>query len=207
MHRTEYLQGTLHRKDLAADPIQQFLKWYEDAREAGHRDPSAMSLATVDKNGAPHNRMVLLKTVDHRGFIFCTHRDSPKGLDLQSNPRAALTFYWPKIERQVRIEGVARWLSKEENAEFFSARPKGAQIAALLGNQSDAVESRTTMEDGYQEAVAKYEDTAIPPPQAWGGYAITPSLIEFWQGGLHRLHDRFRYSLENNVWRIDRLMP
>lgn len=151
--------------------------------------------------------MVLLKTVDERGFIFCTHKNSPKGRDLQSNPHAAMVFYWARSERQIRVEGVARWLSKEENAEFFSNRPRGAQVAASLGRQSDLVENREILEQMYEDAEARFGEATIPPLETWGGFAIEPTVIEFWQGGVHRLHDRFRYHLQNGVWQIDRLMP
>jgi pyridoxamine 5'-phosphate oxidase len=207
MQRIEYERGRLHRKDLDPDPVKQFLRWYEDARQAGHRDPSAMSLSTVGADGAPHARMVLLKAADERGFIFCTHKNSPKGKELQANPRAALVFYWARSERQVRVEGVARWLSKEENAEFFSARPKGAQIAASLGHQSETIENREKLEALYKTASRRYDSVDVPPLENWGGFAIDPSVIEFWQGGIHRLHDRFRYTLHNGVWQIERLMP
>lgn len=207
LHRTEYEQGRLRRKDLLADPVDQFMRWYQDAKDAGHRDPAAMTLATVDQQGIPHARMVLLKVVDERGFVFCTHKDGPKGRDLQGNPHAALVFYWPRSERQIRIEGVARWLSKEENAEFFSSRPPGAQLAASLGHQSEVVVNREELERLYAEAETRYGGQPVPPLESWGGFAISPTVIEFWQGGVHRLHDRFRYSLVDGVWRIDRLRP
>ena len=169
--------------------------------------PSAMSLATVDADGAPHCRMVLLKTVDERGFVFGTHRDSPKGRDLLANPNAALVFYWARIERQVRVEGKARWLSAEENASIFTARPRGAQLAALLGHQSEEVADRKILEDRYAQVVAEFEGKEIPPPEGWGGFAIQPESIEFWQGGLHRLHDRFVFRRSGDGWAVERLMP
>jgi pyridoxamine 5'-phosphate oxidase len=207
MHRIEYERGRLRRDDLQADPVQQFLKWYGEAKEAGHRDPSAMTLATVGADGKPHARMVLLKAVDSRGFVFCTHRDSPKGRDLQANPYAALVFYWARSERQVRVEGVARWLSKEENAAFFSARPPGAQLAASLGHQSEVIQSREALEDLYANKEAEFSEEQVPPLESWGGFGLEPTAIEFWQGGVHRLHDRFRYTLVNGAWQIVRLMP
>lgn len=166
-----------------------------------------MTLATVGQDGAPHARMVLLKAIDERGFVFCTHQFSPKGIDLQFNPHAALVFYWARSERQIRVEGAASWLSKEENAVFFSARPKGAQIAASIGHQSEHIESRDVLEMFYERASGAYAEVDVTPLETWGGYAIKPTMIEFWQGGMHRLHDRFRYNLENGVWRIERLMP
>jgi pyridoxamine 5'-phosphate oxidase len=166
-----------------------------------------MSLATVGADGAPHARMVLLKAVDSRGFIFCTHKNSPKGKDLQANPNAALVFYWARSERQVRVEGVARWMSKEDNADFFRNRPRGAQIAASLGHQSEFVDKREDLEELYAQAEMKFENKEIPPLETWGGFAIEATVIEFWQGGLHRLHDRFRYAKHDGAWRIARLMP
>ena len=207
LHRIEYEQGRLRREDLLDDPVGQFLRWYQDAKDAGHRDPSAMTLATVDKDGLPHARMVLLKAIDKRGFIFCTHKDSPKGIDLQANPHAALVFYWARSERQIRVEGTVRWLSDEENAEFFSARPKGAQIAATLGHQSEAVPSETSLQAKYEELAAEFEEKDVPPMKTWGGYAISPTMIEFWQGGVNRLHDRYRYLRTGHGWDIARLMP
>ena len=207
LHRIEYEQGRLRKDDLLQDPVAQFMRWYQDAKDAGHRDPSAMTLATVDKDGLPHARMVLLKTIDARGFIFCTHKDSPKGLDLQANPHAALVFYWARSERQIRVEGTVRWLSDDENAEFFSARPKGAQIAATLGHQSEAVSPDIDLEAEYQLKAAMFEDRDVPPMATWGGYAISPTMIEFWQGGVNRLHDRYRYLRTDDGWKITRLMP
>ena len=207
LHRIEYEQGRLRRDDLLEDPVAQFLRWYQDAKDAGHRDPSAMTLATVDGSGLPHARMVLLKAIDDRGFVFCTHKNSPKGLDLQTNPHAALVFYWARSERQIRVEGTVRWLSDAENAEFFSARPKGAQIAATLGHQSETVAASINLEAQYEEAAAKYDDMDVPPMKTWGGYAIAPMMIEFWQGGINRLHDRYRYLRVNGGWTITRLMP
>jgi len=207
LHRIEYERGSLRRGDLNDDPVAQFLQWFQEAKDAGHRDPSAMTLATVDAEGRPHARMVLLKALDERGFVFCTHYNSPKGRDLQANPHVALVFYWARSERQIRVEGVARWLSREENAAFYSARPRGAQVAASLGHQSELVESRRVLESLYAEAESKFEGVEVPPLPTWGGFALSPTSIEFWQGGVHRLHDRFRYHLEGDKWQIDRLMP
>ncbi len=207
MQRIEYERGRLRRKDLLLDPIQQFKNWYEDAIKAGHRDPSAMTLATASADGAPHARMVLLKEVGQRGFVFCTHFNSPKGQDLANNPRAALVFYWARSERQVRVEGTVEQLGKEESAELFLARPEGAQLAASLGHQSDPIANREELEDLYSKVRAQYAGKAVPPLESWGGYVIDPTMIEFWQGGVHRLHDRFRYSRTGQDWRIERLMP
>ncbi len=207
LHRREFSQGRLDIDDLDKDPIQEFQRWYDEAEKAGNLDPSAMALATVSPEGAPHVRMVLLKAIDERGFIFCTHQDSPKGKDLQSNPAAAITFYWPELERQVRITGTARWLSSEENAAFFSTRPKGAQIAVLIGHQSDPVEDRKTLDAKFEEASRQFENSDVPPPENWGGYAVMPATIEFWQGRVNRLHDRFRFSRTADGWSLERLMP
>ena len=207
LDRIEYERGRLRREDLFDDPVQQFMRWYQDAKDAGHRDPSAMTLATVGVDGSPHARMVLLKSVDALGFVFATHKNSPKGRDLQANPHCALVFYWARSERQIRVEGVARWMSSSENARLLADRPKGAQIAATLGHQSDVVASREDLEELYAEAADEFSDRDVPPQENWGGFLIEPTMIEFWQGGLNRLHDRFRYEKIGGEWRIQRLMP
>ena len=207
LHRREYQRGKLRRSDLAADPIEQFRKWYDDAAAEGHLDPAAMTLATSSPDGCPNARMVLLKTVNARGFIFCTHKDSPKGQELLANPRAALVFHWPRVERQVRIIGAASWMSADENAALFHARPRDAQVAATLGGQSAPVSSRKELDDKFKAAQAEFGSKEIPAPSGWGGFAIEPESIEFWQGGVHRLHDRFQYVRQADGWRLTRLMP
>lgn len=207
LHRREYHRGKLRRKDLDFDPIAQFRRWYEDAAAEGHLDPAAMTLATCGADGFPNARMVLLKQVDARGFVFCTHKDSPKGRELLANPRAALVFHWPRVERQVRVTGSARWLSAEENADLFHARPRDAQIAATLGGQSTVVASREELEARFKAARSAAPAGEIRAPTGWGGFLIEPQTIEFWQGGVHRLHDRFLYVRKSDGWSIERLMP
>lgn len=206
-HRREYQTGRLRRSDLPADPIELFVRWFDEAREAGNRDPSAMTLATASREGEPSARMVLLKAVDARGFVFATHYTSPKGKDLEENARAALVFYWPETERQVRATGAVLRLSAEENQAIYEARPRGAQVAALLGGQSSPVENRDLLESLYQAKIHETADAPLNVPSTWGGYAVLPRCIEFWQGGLHRLHDRFLYTRSGGGWSITRLMP
>lgn len=206
-HRREYQTGRLRRSDLLDNPLELFVRWFDEAREAGNRDPSAMTLATASKDGAPSARMVLLKSVDERGFVFATHYTSPKGRDLEENPHAALVFYWPETERQVRVTGPVRQLNQEENQAIYAARPREAQVAALLGGQSSPVASRETLEELYKAKTHEVGVTPLTVPETWGGYAVTPESIELWQGGLHRLHDRFLFVRSGEGWTVERLMP
>ena len=208
-HRLEYSKGTLDVDQLDPDPIQQFLKWFRDARDAGNLEPSAMTLATVGADGRPHARMVLLKAADDRGFVFATHFNSPKGRDLATNPSTALVFFWPETQRQVRIEGPCTRLEAADNAALFTSRPKEAQVAASLGGQSMPVADRATLHALFREAIERFANSDVPAPiETWGGYALRPETIEFWQGGLHRLHDRLRCSRqESGAWKVERLMP
>ena len=207
-HRREYEIGRLVRADLDDDPLSVFVRWFDEAREAGNRDPSAMTLATATKDGRPSARMVLLKSVGPKGFVFATHYTSPKALNLLENPQAALVFYWPETERQVRVEGDASRLGREDSQAIFSARPRQAQIAALIGGQSTPIESRGELEARYGAKALEHPEGEIPVPETWGGYVVAPRTIEFWQGGQHRLHDRFLYSRQDDgSWTITRLMP
>lgn len=207
-HRREYATGRLRRSELPDDPLRLFVAWFDSAREAGNPDPSAMTLATASASGEPSARMVLLKAIDERGFVFATHYSSPKGRDLTENPRAALVFFWPETERQVRVTGRVVRLGQDENQAIYSARPREAQIAALLGGQSTPISGREELESKYATKVQQLADNELQVPESWGGYAVQPSSIEFWQGGLHRLHDRFLYLRQGESgWSIQRLMP
>jgi pyridoxamine 5'-phosphate oxidase len=212
--RRNYSAGTLERADLDVDPIKQFQKWFEqiasDWNERTDRssgDVNAMVLATVDKNGKPSARTVLLKGVDERGFIFFTNYDSRKGRELAENPNAALTFYWPDLERQVCVAGVVSKISAVESEAYFKSRPRGSQLAALASNQSDAVPNRAALEKKWDEMAAKFP-SEIPLPPNWGGYVLKPDRVEFWQGRLNRMHDRFSYTRQpNDSWKLERLSP
>lgn len=205
--RSEYVKAALNEKDLNADPIQQFIHWFNEARAADVLEPSAMTLATVNAHGRPSIRTVLLKNVDPRGFIFYTNYDSQKGKDLAENNQVSLLFFWPELERQVRIEGLSEKISRQESETYFHSRPIGSQIGAISSPQSEVIESRDFLDHRNQAVIAKYLDKEIPMPAHWGGYLIVPHRIEFWQGRANRLHDRLVYSLTDHAWRIDRLAP
>jgi pyridoxamine 5'-phosphate oxidase len=209
--RREYNLAGLRRRDLDADPMAQFSKWFAQAAEkyAGSAlDMNAATLATADKNGTPSARVVLLKGLDERGFIFFTNYESRKGLELAENPNAALVFYWAEQERQVCIAGSATKIPRAESEIYFKSRPRGSRLAALVSNQSEVVPDRDVLEKKWEELQAKYPGDEVPMPSYWGGFVLSPSRIEFWQGRPSRLHDRFRYLKQpDNSWFIERLSP
>ncbi|MDN3697288.1 MULTISPECIES: pyridoxamine 5'-phosphate oxidase [Vibrio] len=205
--RREYAQGGLRRKDLKADPIEQFNFWLEQAINAKLTDPTAMTVATVDKDGQPFQRIVLLKNVDKEGFIFYTNLGSRKAQHLEDNCKISLHFPWHPLERQVHITGTAEKLSALENMKYFSSRPKESQLAAIASKQSSRISARGILEGKYLELKQKFAKGEIPVPSFWGGFRVKPESIEFWQGGEHRLHDRFLFSKHDQQWDIDRLAP
>jgi pyridoxamine 5'-phosphate oxidase len=210
--RREYTLAGLRRADLAADPIAQFRKWFDQAaatRAADAReDVNAATLGTADKSGRPSARIVLLKGLDARGFIFFTNYDSRKAKELAENPHASLVFYWPDLERQVCIAGEVAKIPRAESEAYFKTRPKGSRLAACVSHQSDVIENRAVLEKHWVELDAKYPGEDVPTPPNWGGYVLSPVRIEFWQGRPSRLHDRFRYAKQpGGAWRIDRLSP
>ena len=206
--RKEYTLAGLRRCDLAENPTVQFQEWFQQAVKAEVTEPTAMTLATVNDLGHPSARTVLLKAVEERGFIFCTNYESRKGGELAVNPNAALLFFWKELERQVFISGVARKIPAEESDAYFKARPLGSQIAAWVSKQSSVVEHRAELEKNFQELEQKFSGQEVPFPPNWGGYVVAPETIEFWQGRVNRLHDRFRYSKQSDgLWKIDRLSP
>jgi pyridoxamine 5'-phosphate oxidase len=206
--RRNYSVGTLERTNMDADPIKQFQNWFEQAvlnRSSG--EVNAMVLATADKNGRPSSRTVLLKGVDERGFSFYTNYDSRKGRELAENPNAALTFYWLGSERQICVAGTVSKLTAAESEEYFKSRPRGSQLAAWASNQSDEVPDRATLDRRWDEMAVKFPGD-IPLPPNWGGYVLKPERIEFWQGRVNRLHDRFCYTCQpDNKWKLERLSP
>jgi|SRR5215218_4743440 len=204
--RREYIREGLRRRDLDPDPIAQFLKWLGEAKAAHPDDFTSMVLATADRSGRPSARVVLLKGCDERGFVFFTHYDSRKGRDLAENPRAALVFYWPEFDRQVRVEGTIEKTSREESEAYFQSRPLGARIGAAVSRQSEPIASREELERAVRETAEHFGDT-VPCPDSWGGYRVVPDEIEIWQGRENRLHDRFRYRRQPEGWTIDRLSP
>lgn len=205
--RREYTKGGLRRKDLLADPIAQFDFWLKQAVEAKLTDPTAMTVATVDNTGQPFQRIVLLKHVDQDGFVFYTNLGSRKAQQIEVNSKVSLHFPWHPLERQVHITGVAEKLSMVENMKYFSSRPKESQLAAIASKQSSRISARGVLEGKFLELKQKFEKGEIPVPSFWGGFRIRPTSIEFWQGGEHRLHDRFLFSKEETDWHIDRLAP
>jgi pyridoxamine 5'-phosphate oxidase len=206
--RKEYTIAGLTENELDPNPFRQFRNWLNQAVEAGLPEPTAMTLATATKDGKPSARMVLLKHFDEEGFVFFTNYESRKGRELLRNPAAALVFYWVELERQVRIIGAAKKVSREESEQYFRTRPIGSQFAAWASKQSEILQSRQEIEKRVLELEAQYTNKEIPTPPAWGGFRIKPTEIEFWQGRPNRLHDRLRYALaRGGKWKIVRLSP
>jgi pyridoxamine 5'-phosphate oxidase len=206
--RKEYMQRGLDERDVDADPFRQFAVWFDEARAASPIEPNAMALATVGANGRPSLRMVLLKGADERGFVFYTNYESRKGRELADTPWAALTFFWPEMERQVRIEGRVEPVSAEESDAYFHSRPVGSQLSASASRQSEVIAGREELEQRVAALSARYQDQEIPRPENWGGFRVIPDAIEFWQGRANRLHDRLRYRrLASGDWQIERLSP
>lgn len=206
--RREYTLGGLHRDELPEDPMVLFSKWMEQARDSEQlSDPTAMSVATVDADGQPFQRIVLLKRFDTNGFVFFTNLESRKSQHIAANSKVSLLFPWHSLERQVAITGEAQSLSTAEVMKYFITRPKESQIAAWVSKQSSKISARQALESKYAEMKAKFSKGEVPLPKFWGGYVVKPTSIEFWQGGERRLHDRFIYSKEQGNWDIDRLAP
>ena len=198
----------LKENDLDPDPLAQFARWFADAKEAQHELPESMTVSTAGADLVVSARVCLLKAVDRRGFVFFTNYESRKASQIHENPRVALTFYWPRLERQVRVEGIAIKVTEEESDEYFATRPRGSQIGAWASNQSRVVMGRGDLDARFAELDANYRDRAVPRPPHWGGYRVIPTSIEFWQGRPDRLHDRFAYRLRDaEDWVIERLSP
>lgn len=206
--REDYRRAEFSEQNCETNPIAQFAKWFREAQSAHLKEPNAMSLATATPEGKPSNRIVLLKEVSDNGFIFYTSYISRKGNEIASNPFCALTFLWAELERQVRVEGRAEKVGREKSQNYFNKRPKGSRLGALASNQSTILPGREPLLERLTSLEARYagiED--IPMPDYWGGYCVTPSSVEFWQGRTNRLHDRLLYSRVGDEWMIQRLSP
>ena len=206
--RREYSSETLLEQDVAADPIQQFQKWWDQVITSEIVEPNAMTLATASADGLPSARVVLLKGFDERGFVFFTNYESFKGMQLEENPKACLVFFWKELERQVRILGVVSRLPEEESDVYFHSRPVGSRIGAWASPQSQVIENREWLERTFDKRKVEFREGNIPRPPHWGGYLVKPVIVEFWQGRFSRLHDRIQYTLqEDGTWKIERLAP
>jgi pyridoxamine 5'-phosphate oxidase len=204
--RRDYARESLSERDVAPDPIAQFEKWFTQAQGAGMVEPNAMTLATSTRDGRPSARIVLLKGVDARGFVFYTDYRSRKGSELESNPNVSLCFWWGELQRQVRVTGTVARASREESEAYYRTRPHGSRIGAWASHQSAPLASREPLEREVERLERQYPDD-VPLPPHWGGYRVTPVTIEFWQGRPSRLHDRIVYSRDGGAWKVGRLSP
>jgi pyridoxamine 5'-phosphate oxidase len=207
LERRDYGKGRLLEREAEPDPLRQFDAWFDEAVRADLLEPNAMALATVDADGQPSVRIVLLKGYDARGLVFYTDYTSRKGRELEANPRAALCFWWGELERQVRIEGSVHRVSDEESDAYFASRPRESQLGAVASSQSEVIASREALERRLRKVTTRHQDQPIPRPPNWGGYRLVPSAIEFWQGRESRMHDRLRYRRSGRRWIIERLSP
>jgi pyridoxamine 5'-phosphate oxidase len=205
--RREYLGEPLSEAHSDPDPMRQFAHWFEQVRGV-EPDPTAMALATASSDGRPSVRMVLLKGLDDRGFIFYTNYESRKAREMEATGRASLLFFWPSVERQVRIDGSVERVSPVESDAYFETRPLDSRVSVYASRQSETIESREVLEDAFERVKRSYGDGPVPRPMWWGGYRVVPDEFEFWQGRVSRLHDRLRYVKQANAsWRRERLAP
>ncbi len=206
--RRDYKLHSLNEADMAANPIDQFTRWWDDAVKSEIDEVNAMTLATATMNGLPSARIVLLKGYDMRGFTFFTNYQSHKGRELEQNPRASLVFFWKELERQIRIEGMVEKLPAAESEAYFQSRPPGSRIGAWASPQSTVIADRAVIENNVAAFEKKFNTGDVPRPEHWGGYLVKPVNIEFWQGRSNRLHDRIKYVLQmGHKWHIERLAP
>jgi len=208
--RRNYTQGGLHEDDAAADPFAQFERWFAEARETNTGEwfeVNAFTLCTVTADGKPSARVMLLKDVSPQGFTFYTNFASRKGEEIDGNPNVAMVFYWPRLERQVRVEGAVTKIDRKTAEAYFLSRPKGNQLGAVVSRQSKVIPNRDVLEQELTQLWQQYADTEVPMPKQWGGYLVQPTSIEFWQGRESRLHDRLEYVKQDSGWKLQRLSP
>lgn len=205
--RKEYSDRGLSREEMNPDPVAQFSTWFKQATDMEVHEPNAMTLATVDESGMPYQRTVLLKYFDGDGFVFFTNYGSRKAKQIEINPKASLLFPWITLERQVIVQGMVEKISTAESLKYFTSRPRESQIGAWVSNQSEVITSRKFLMQKLGEIKDKFSQGEIPLPSFWGGFRVVPQLIEFWQGGPARLHDRFLYRQGADGWKIERLSP
>lgn len=205
--RKDYTLNGLRKEDVLKNPINQFERWFAEALASQVLEPNGMVLSTIGRDGYPQGRVVLLKDVDTRGFSFYTNYHSHKGDDLAQHPVASLTFWWPELERQVRIVGKVEKVEASESDAYFAIRPRGSQIGAWVSEQSQTIADRKVLEEKWAELEAQFADQTVVRPPHWGGYRVLPHQIEFWQGRPSRLHDRLCYTYESNEWKLERLSP
>ena len=206
--RKEYSLAGLAEKDLAKDPFRQFEKWFQEAEAAKIHEPNAAVLSTATKDGRPSSRMVLLKGLDGRGFVFYPNYNSRKGIEIESNPRVSFMFPWVALERQVIVEGPVTRTTREESEAYFHVRPRASQLAAWASSQSSIISGRGALEESMKATEGKFAGAEAPLPPHWGGFRLSPETVEFWQGRRSRLHDRLRYRRgADGLWTVERLAP
>lgn len=205
--RQEYAAASLDESSVLRDPMGQFAAWFDQAMDAGVTEPNAMTLATADGSGRPSARVLLLKELDGKGFVFYTNYQSHKGRDLDVNPRASMVFLWLELQRQVRIEGRVEKISPEESDAYFSSRPRESQLGAIVSPQSSVVPDREFLEKRFREAEESLRGQTPARPEHWGGYRLLPDTVEFWQGRIGRLHDRLLFTRVETGWKLERLAP
>jgi len=206
--RRDYSSQSLLESDVAANPIEQFDKWWKEAISSEVFEANAMTLATASTDGMPSARIVLLKGFDQKGFVFYTNYKSYKGLQLEENPKACLVFFWKELERQIRVTGLVKKLTAIENDTYFLSRPPGSQVGAWTSPQSQVIKSRSWLDDQFKKFSEQFKSEKLRRPEFWGGYLVQPVIVEFWQGRPSRLHDRIQYTLEESGgWKIERLAP
>lgn len=205
--RHEFAQTSLSETDVDSNPIVQFEKWFKQAVDSKVNEPNAMTVCTVNKDGLPSARIVLLRNFNETGFVFYTNYNSRKGREIAKNKACCFLFFWPELERQVRIEGILKKQTKEESDAYFNSRPRGSKLGAWTSEQSAVVDSREALDKAYLEMDEKFEGEEVPRPEHWGGYVLEPNTIEFWQGRPSRLHDRLLFTKLADEWTTERLAP